>query len=195
MQVRLVDKNVTPIPGKVYRDEPLQGHSPYRERKKRNNPSGVAGQLNYERNASKMRLNIPDSLRLNKFCAKKFDAYCLTVKWFLRLNSSHYVKQEDWLGELIKAEQEAGRLAISGRPNKGNNDVTFMADYGLTKIESSRAQELAEHKDIIAMELWIAREKLSYSPSEAASKMHGANIPRMTWASYCKSIGLSKAEV
>lgn len=51
------------------------------------------------------------------------------------------------LGELIKQEQEAGRLAMSGRPNKGNNDVTFLEDYNLTKMESSRAQELAEHKE------------------------------------------------
>ena len=32
------------------------------------------------------------------------------------------------IGELIKIEQEAGRLATSGRPNKGNNGVTFLSD-------------------------------------------------------------------
>jgi hypothetical protein len=50
----------------------------------------------------------------------------------------------------IKAEQEAGRLATKGRPNKYDNDVILnevktLNDYGLTAKESSRAQELADH--------------------------------------------------
>jgi len=52
------------------------------------------------------------------------------------------------LGELIKIEQDEKRLGTTS-----NNNVTGMKtlkDYGLTKMESSRAQELAENKDIIA---------------------------------------------
>jgi N6-adenosine-specific RNA methylase IME4 len=57
------------------------------------------------------------------------------------------------LGELIKAEQEAGRLATGksvANKSTPNNDVRGLKDYGLTWQDSSRAQQLAEHKDIIA---------------------------------------------
>ncbi len=43
----------------------------------------------------------------------------------------------------------------------------------------------------IATELWVAREKLSVSPQEAALK-HGTNVPRFTWEQYCNDIGLEK---
>lgn len=41
------------------------------------------------------------------------------------------------LGELIKQEQEAGRLATSntGNPKLKGNIVVTLADYGLTKME------------------------------------------------------------
>jgi hypothetical protein len=60
------------------------------------------------------------------------------------------LKIEAKLGELIKQEQEAGRLASqnSGNRNLGNNVVT-LKDYGLTKMDSYRAQKIAEHKDLI----------------------------------------------
>jgi hypothetical protein len=60
------------------------------------------------------------------------------------------------LGELIKQEQEAGRLATQSRGTtqfgSGNNNtpVKTLADYGLDKEDSRHAQALAEHKDIIA---------------------------------------------
>ena len=55
------------------------------------------------------------------------------------------------LGEIIKSEQALGRLATSnsGGHVKGRN-VATLHDYNLTKSDSSRAQDLAEHKDIIA---------------------------------------------
>jgi N6-adenosine-specific RNA methylase IME4 len=59
------------------------------------------------------------------------------------------LRVEARLGELIKEEQEAGRLATEGRPNKGNTDVTFLKDYDLTKMDSSRAQKIAEYQDLI----------------------------------------------
>jgi N6-adenosine-specific RNA methylase IME4 len=62
------------------------------------------------------------------------------------------------LGELIKIEQDAGRLAVQGhnqhslgsRSDATTTKVKTLADYGLTKDDSHRAQELAEHKDVIA---------------------------------------------
>jgi N6-adenosine-specific RNA methylase IME4 len=61
------------------------------------------------------------------------------------------------LGELIKIEQDAGRLATQAKhpgsfvssPN-GTNVIQTLADYGLDKKDSYHAQQLAEHKDIIA---------------------------------------------
>ncbi len=38
------------------------------------------------------------------------------------------------LGELLKQEQEAGRLATQGRPNKPSN-IGRLKDYGLTGSE------------------------------------------------------------
>ena len=53
------------------------------------------------------------------------------------------------LGELIQQEQEAGRLAIQGRPDKPDNNVRFLKDYGLTWKDSSRAQTIADNQDLI----------------------------------------------
>ena len=55
------------------------------------------------------------------------------------------------LGELIKHEQEAGRLATSdsGRPKKGSNSGTLLKNYGLTKKDSHRAQQIANHQGLI----------------------------------------------
>lgn len=71
------------------------------------------------------------------------------------------------LGELIKVEQAAGRLATSKNSllqyrdsNDGITDVKNLQDYGLTAKDSFRAQELAEHKDIIAKVLVKTREEL-----------------------------------
>lgn len=46
----------------------------------------------------------------------------------------------------------------------------------------------------LANELWIAREKLSQSPADAARIMHGTKVPR-TWSNYCKDIGNSRRVV
>jgi hypothetical protein len=53
------------------------------------------------------------------------------------------------LGELIKQEQEAGRLALKGRPQKYSNDGIFLEDLGLSLKDSHRAQRVAEHRDLI----------------------------------------------
>jgi len=60
-------------------------------------------------------------------------------------------RTEAKLGELIKQEQEAGRLATSdsGRPKKGSTAGTLLKNYGLTKKDSHRAQKITEHKDLI----------------------------------------------
>ena len=62
------------------------------------------------------------------------------------------------LGELIKQEQEAGRLADKGQPKKCNTDVTFLKDYGLTRMDSHRAQQVAEHQDLIPIVVARATE-------------------------------------
>lgn len=59
------------------------------------------------------------------------------------------------LGELIQLEQEVGRLATSVdslKQYRSNNNVTTvknLKDYGLTKMDSSRAQKIARHQDLI----------------------------------------------
>lgn len=61
------------------------------------------------------------------------------------------LKAEARLGELIKIEQEAGRLATSDRSKMGNIGVTHLKDIGLTRMDSSRAQRVAEHQDLISV--------------------------------------------
>jgi hypothetical protein len=59
------------------------------------------------------------------------------------------LKVEARLGELIIAEQEAGRLAKQGQPKKGNNAVTLIS-VGLSKMDSQRAQMVANNKELIS---------------------------------------------
>ena len=64
------------------------------------------------------------------------------------------LKVEARLGELIRSEQEAGRLASqeSGRPrNKCNASVTLttLKDVGLSRMDSQRAQMVADKKNLI----------------------------------------------
>ena len=47
----------------------------------------------------------------------------------------------------------------------------------------------------IANELWIARELLALSHSEAADVMHGTKVPRNSWSEYCSAIGSSRRVV
>jgi hypothetical protein len=47
----------------------------------------------------------------------------------------------------------------------------------------------------ILEELWIAREKLSVSNSDAAKIMHGTNVPCRTWSNYCEEIGTERRTV
>ncbi len=68
------------------------------------------------------------------------------------------------LGELIRQEQAAGRLAI-GKNNlkQYRNDtdvisVKHLRDYGLSLKDSERAQKVAEHKDLIPLVVIKARE-------------------------------------
>lgn len=69
------------------------------------------------------------------------------------------LRAEARLGELIQQEQEAGRLAIEGRPKKGNNGITFLKDIGLTKMDSMRAQRLAANQDLIPVVVAKALEQ------------------------------------
>ena len=49
--------------------------------------------------------------------------------------------------------------------------------------------------DDILEELWVAREKLSVSNSDAAKIMHGTNVPCRTWGDYCEEIGTARRTV
>ena len=55
------------------------------------------------------------------------------------------------LGELIKKEQEKGKLASqnSGRPKKYRNDSILLKDLGLNPDDSYRAQRISEYQDLI----------------------------------------------
>ena len=44
----------------------------------------------------------------------------------------------------------------------------------------------------ILEELWVAREKLSVSHSDAAKIMHGTKVPCRTWSDYCEGVGTSR---
>ena len=56
------------------------------------------------------------------------------------------------LGELIKQEQEAGRLATKGQPKKSRNGaILLLKDYGLTHDDSHRAQKIFVHQDLISV--------------------------------------------
>jgi len=54
-------------------------------------------------------------------------------------------------GEMIKQEQEAGRLASQDTGNRNLPDnVVSLKDYGISWKESSRAQKIYEHRDLIS---------------------------------------------
>lgn len=61
------------------------------------------------------------------------------------------LRAEARLGELIREEQEAGKLAKqdTGNPNLKCNHVVTLADIGLTRMDSHRAQLVADNKDLI----------------------------------------------
>ena len=61
------------------------------------------------------------------------------------------------LGELIQQEQQAGRLATEDRSKMSNISVTHLKDYGLTKQDSSRAQQIADHQELIQKAVESAR--------------------------------------
>ena len=66
------------------------------------------------------------------------------------------------LGELIKQEQEAGRLADKGQPKKCSIGGTLLLkDIGLTRKDSSRAQQIAEHQDLIPVMVEKSLAKMS----------------------------------
>jgi len=65
------------------------------------------------------------------------------------------------LGELIKLEQKAGRLATSNRSKMGNIGVTHLKDIGLTKMDSSRAQQIFDHQDLIPVMVGKSLAKMS----------------------------------
>lgn len=70
------------------------------------------------------------------------------------------LKAEARLGEIIKQEQEAGRLASqnTGRLDKSST-IARLSQYGLTWSDSSRAQQVAEHQDLISKLTEIALTK------------------------------------
>lgn len=62
------------------------------------------------------------------------------------------LKVEAILGELIKKEQEAGRLAKPGdikEQKRCNSNVTLLKDYGLSRMDSQRAQKIFEYSYLI----------------------------------------------
>lgn len=87
------------------------------------------------------------------------DAYYAAVKvGVLRL------KAEARLGELIRQEQEAGRLATRGQPKKSST-VATLKDYGLNKFDSHRAQQMAGHQDLIPILEAKAQERRGDIPT------------------------------
>lgn len=93
----------------------------------------------------------------------------LSTSWHFgnsRVASELRLRVEAKLGELIQQEQEAGRLAVSGG-KRGYTGDTTLKDIGLTKMDSHRAQKVAEHQDLIG-------------PAEKAHttiQMQGVRIP------------------
>lgn len=71
---------------------------------------------------------------------------------------------------------------------------TWNYDESVTKVKSNfyKWKNLTQE---IFKELWIAREVLSKSKSEAAEIMHGTLVPWMTWTQYCEDIGSSRQVV
>lgn len=59
------------------------------------------------------------------------------------------VVSEARLGELIQAEQEAGRLTKQGQPKKGRS-VATLKDVGLSWKDSQHAKLVAANKELIA---------------------------------------------
>lgn len=84
---------------------------------------------------------------INDSIEERDNAYETAVKaGELRLNA------ESTLGELIRIEQESGRLG------KSSTDGTlYLKDYGLTKQDSSRAKNIFEHRDLISKAVEQAR--------------------------------------
>ncbi len=61
------------------------------------------------------------------------------------------LKVEARLGELIQAEQKAGKLRspADGKSRYSTSAIPKLKDYGLTATDSSRAQQIADHKELI----------------------------------------------
>ncbi len=81
-------------------------------------------------------------------------------------------------GELIKQEQVAGRLASqsnSGTQYGSNNNVTpitTLKDLGITKIESSRAQEVDEYKELIPSQPSVGKFSIARELAQIKAGTH-----------------------
>ena len=69
-------------------------------------------------------------------------------------------------------------------------------DESVSKVNTFvyKWKTLKDEAPEVLEELWIAREKLSVSHSDAANIMHGTKVPR-TWTNYCEDIGSSRRVV
>jgi hypothetical protein len=90
------------------------------------------------------------------------------------------LKVEAKLGELIKLEQETGRLLTQMKALKQYAPSTTdgrrtLKDYGLTYKDSSRAQKMAEHKDLIPVV--VARKYPEFSTAVQNLPPEGKNLP------------------
>lgn len=97
-----------------------------------------------------------------------------------------YSKRVNKTGELIKLEKKIERTPPI--PEKWNYDESVKKVKGNFYKWKNLTNE-------IYTELWVAREILSKSKSEAAMIMHGTLVPWMTWTQYCEDIGSSRQVV
>jgi len=78
--------------------------------------------------------------------------------------------------------------------NKPELPETWNYNESIEKVKTDIYKWKNLTKEIFT-ELWIAREILSKSKSEAAKIMHGTLVPWMTWTQYCEDIGSSRQVV
>jgi hypothetical protein len=92
-----------------------------------------------------------------------------------------YSKRENIKDEPIKLEKKFERTPAIPEAWNYNESVE--------KVNANFYKWKNLTKEIFR-ELWIAREILSKSKSEAAKIMHGTLVPWMTWSQYCIDIGM-----
>lgn len=64
-------------------------------------------------------------------------------------------------------------------------------DASVKEANQNRRKKNGLDEDFVRI-LWLARENLSQSKSEAAKILHGTHVPRRTWDNYCEDINIEK---